>query len=145
VNLDDYAGEEKLWIRFRFVSNDSNQLIGVLLDNVGIYLEHVSSVENPLASIPQTWELNQNYPNPFNPETRIRYGVPQEGPVQLKIYNIRGEFVTSLVNRNHQAGWYEAVWNGQNQRGIPVSSGVYIYTLSTPAGMLKSHKMVYMK
>jgi len=145
VNLDDYAGEEKLWIRFRFVSNDSNHLIGVLLDNVGIYLEHVSSVENPLASIPQTWELDQNYPNPFNPETRIRYGVPQSGPVQLNIYNIRGEFVTSLVSRNHQAGWYEAVWNGQNQRGIPVSSGVYIYTLSTPAGMLKSHKMVYMK
>lgn len=145
INLDDYAGGEKLWIRFRFISNESTHLIGILLDNVGIYLEHVTAVEKPLAAIPETWELHQNYPNPFNPETTIRYGVPSEGPVKINIYTIRGEFVTTLVNNTHTPGWYETVWNGINNTGTPVSSGVYIYTLSSQSTLLKSHKMVYMK
>jgi hypothetical protein len=145
INLDEYAGEKKLWIRFRFISNESSETIGVLLDNVGVYLEHVSSVKDPLASIPQSWELDQNYPNPFNPETTIRYGVPESGPVQVKIYNIRGEQVRTLVSRHHEAGWYTIAWNGRNESGASVSSGVYIYALTTPSGFLKTQKMIYMK
>jgi hypothetical protein len=146
VNLDEYAGLEKLWIRFRFVSNETTQTIGALIDDVGIYLEHVSGIEEKIISgLPEKWTLEPNYPNPFNPETTINYSVPENGPVQILIYNLRGELIRTLVNGNHTAGWYNVVWNGRNDSGLPVSTGVYIYSLKSSGRMTKSHKMVYMK
>lgn len=146
INLDEYAGHEKLWVRFRFVSNETTQTIGAMIDDVGIYLEHVSGIEEKIISgLPEKWTLEPNYPNPFNPETTINYGVPENGPVQIHIYNLKGELIRTLVNSNHAAGWYNVVWNGKNDSGIPVSTGVYIYSLKSSEKMIKSHKMVYMK
>ena len=146
VNLDEYAGLEKLWIRFRFVSNETTHTIGALIDDVGIYLEHVSGIEEKrITGLPEKWTLEPNYPNPFNPETTINYGVPENGPVQILIYNLRGELIRTLVNSNHSTGWYNVKWNGQNDSGISVSTGVYIYSLRSSGKMIKSQKMVYMK
>ncbi len=79
-------------------------------------------------SIPMTYELNQNFPNPFNPATTIRYGLPQAERVTLKIYNLLGEEVVTLMNDELQdTGYHVAIWDGRNKLGEVVGSGVYIY------------------
>lgn len=78
---------------------------------------------------PKKFALRQNYPNPFNPTTRIRYELPVSSDVSLKIYNILGQEVTTLINRTQKAGYHELQWNGQNKSGLRVSSGVYVYRI----------------
>jgi len=81
-------------------------------------------------NIPQTFELSQNFPNPFNPTTTIRYGLPHEERVTLRIYNILGEEVVTLVNDEMKtAGFHVAVWDGRNSSGRYVASGVFVYQL----------------
>ena len=75
-------------------------------------------------SAPERFELLQNYPNPFNPSTVIGYTVPRESFVTLKVYNVLGEEVTTLVQSTQQAGAYSATWDAV---GFP--SGVYFYRL----------------
>jgi hypothetical protein len=86
-------------------------------------------VINPV--IPSRYTLEQNYPNPFNPMTTIQYGVPNPSDVRLIIYDILGRKVRTLVNEHHSAGTYQITWNGLNDYGMRVSSGVYFYRLET--------------
>ena len=107
--------------------------------------------------IPQTYSLKQNYPNPFNPITTIDYDLPKTSNVILKIYNTLGQEVVTLVDRKQTPGEKSVVWDGLNNIGKQVSSGIYIYRLevgdpsaSSPkrqAGQrfVKSRKMVLMK
>lgn len=76
--------------------------------------------------LPNTYSLEQNYPNPFNPTTKIRFSVPQSGIVTLKVFNILGQEVSTLINKELKAGTFEADFNAAG-----FSSGVYFYTLST--------------
>ncbi len=79
-------------------------------------------------AIPATYELSQNFPNPFNPATTIRYGLPREERVTLKIYNLLGEEVVTLVDGELQnAGYHAAIWDGRNRAGQIVASGLYFY------------------
>ncbi len=75
------------------------------------------------------FELNQNYPNPFNPGTRISYTVPVRATVTLRIYNALGEEIRTLVNQSEEAGKKEIYWDGRNNAGNFVSSGLYVYRL----------------
>ena len=70
-------------------------------------------------------ELKQNYPNPFNPSTTIRYGIKTSGIVTIKVYNVAGQLVTTLVDEVKKAkeGGHVAIWNGTNNNGAQVSSG----------------------
>jgi hypothetical protein len=77
-------------------------------------------------AIPADFELSQNYPNPFNPSTTIRYSVPAAGSVQLKIFNILGQEVMTLVDGNLKAGSYVVVFDASH-----LASGVYLYQLKT--------------
>jgi hypothetical protein len=78
-------------------------------------------------SVPTSYELSQNFPNPFNPVTTIRYGLPKEGKATLKIFNLLGEEVVTLVdNAPKAAGYHAAVWDGRNARGQSVASGVFL-------------------
>lgn len=77
----------------------------------------------------ETFELMQNYPNPFNPSTVISYSVPEASVVTLKIYNLLGEEVKALVNSEQQPGVYNVRWNGVNNSGTAVSSGIYFYKI----------------
>ncbi|MEK7670723.1 MAG: FlgD immunoglobulin-like domain containing protein, partial [Bacteroidota bacterium] len=93
------------------------------------------SVPDPTAGIPETFELAQNYPNPFNPSTTIRYALPEAARVNLSIYNVLGQRVAELTNEVQSAGFYNAVWNGHNQAGSQVATGVYFYRIeATPVG-----------
>jgi hypothetical protein len=90
-------------------------------------------------------DLGQNYPNPFNPTTTIRYQVRETGPVTLRIYNVAGQLVRTLVDGEVRAGVvHQARWEGRNDSGQPVSSGVYFYKL-TAKGFTQTRKMVILK
>ena len=85
-----------------------------------------TSVEEA-SNIPNVFVLRQNYPNPFNPSTSISYELPKPENVRILIYDLAGRQVRELVNEHKQAGIYTALWDGRNQRGLLVASGLYIY------------------
>jgi hypothetical protein len=87
-------------------------------------------------AVPGTFGLLQNYPNPFNPRTTIKYQLPLQSKVILKIYNILGQEVITLVDEQVEPGYYELTWNGRNNFDNQVASGVYIYRIiaETPDG-----------
>jgi flagellar hook assembly protein FlgD len=74
--------------------------------------------------------LLQNIPNPFNPVTTIQYSVAKEGPVDLTIFSVAGERVRTVVNHYHYPGLFSAVWDGRDEQGETVSSGVYFYRMT---------------
>jgi hypothetical protein len=90
------------------------------------------------------YTLAQNYPNPFNPATTIKYSLRTTGHVTLRIFNLLGEEIRTLVDRQESLGAKEVIWNGKDNAGNPVPSGVYTYTLQ--AGEYhESRKMILMK
>jgi len=97
-----------------------------------------------LLELPGHAALNQNYPNPFNPYTIIHYDVAEAGMVNLRIYNVAGALVRDLEARHRERGRYEVGWNGENEHGVRVSSGVYFYQLVMP-GFSQTRKMVLLK
>ncbi len=90
------------------------------------------------------FELYQNYPNPFNGSTTIPFDIENDSKVKLVIYNILGQKINTLVNKNCGAGHYDITWNGQNNYGNLVSSGVYFYKIETDSNS-KVQKLVYIK
>ncbi len=94
----------------------------------------ITSVSAPAALTPSSFALRQNYPNPFNPSTRIVYAVPNAAFVSLKVYNILGQVVATLVEGGVDQGQHQVVWDGRDDAGKAVASGMYFYRLSaTPA------------
>ncbi len=93
---------------------------------------------------PTEFSLKQNFPNPFNPTTNIRYDIAERGDAHLVIYNMLGQEVRSLVNGNQDVGRYEVEWNGLDNMGQPVATGIYIYHLQA-GSYSKTIKMAYIK
>ncbi|MBX7047520.1 MAG: T9SS type A sorting domain-containing protein [Ignavibacteria bacterium] len=89
--------------------------------------------------VPKTFALSQNYPNPFNPATKINYEIPKEGFVSLKVYDISGKEVSTLVNEVKQAGYYTADFNGS-----VLASGIYFYVVQSGAEII-SKRMILVK
>jgi hypothetical protein len=105
----------------------------------------VTGISQPLpVDMPRQFVLHQNYPNPFNPSTNIRFSMPNAAKVILSVYNLLGKKVAELVNENLQAGIHTVTWNGNNQNGKQVSSGLYFYLLETEQGKLQK-KMLYLR
>jgi len=94
--------------------------------------------------IPQRFDLAQNYPNPFNPTTTIRYSVPVQGRVRLRVFDLVGREVASLVDEEGVAGSYLITWRGTDNYGRPLSSGVYFYKLDGP-GQQITKKLILLK
>jgi len=94
--------------------------------------------------LPISYKLGQNYPNPFNPSTRISYSIPKTSSVNISIYNIKGELTKTLVNEQKAAGDYEVTWEGIDNDGHRVATGVYLYRIMT-GDFIKSKKMVLVK
>jgi len=83
----------------------------------------------PKGGVPEQFVLYQNYPNPFNPSTAIKFSVPVQSHVTIKVLNVLGQEVQTLAARTYGIGEYEVVWDGQNNLGNPVASGLYFYRL----------------
>jgi hypothetical protein len=94
---------------------------------------------NQSGSIPKTYSLNQNYPNPFNPNTKITFALPKNGNIELKVYDLLGREISTLVNEFKNAGEHTVEFNASN-----VSSGIYFYTLKTE-GFTDTKKMTVIK
>jgi len=105
-------------------------------NNFKILPRDLSAISGPLAisderdGIPKIFKLHQNYPNPFNPSTVIGYQIPIPLEVRLTIYNILGQKIINLIDQKQSAGIYEVRWDGTNEKGVQMSSGVYWYRLS---------------
>ena len=130
--------------------DNSYQLIpGSSLDSVSVSLPPYGSgiftvsrtrdtvaIANPIVNvsdeelIPAEFALHQNYPNPFNPETAIRFSLPHGAPVRLAIYDLIGRYVATLVDGYREGGSHTIVWNGLNDNGMQMGTGVYFYRLT---------------
>jgi hypothetical protein len=97
-----------------------------------------------LAAIIKTFTLLQNYPNPFNPNTTIEYQLPKTGNVEIKIFSINGQLVKTLESTHQIAGMHTVVWDGRNNDGQTVASGLYIYQVAFENSML-AKKMLFIK
>jgi len=110
---------------------------------VNFNLVQGSSNEDDLIPVSATI-LSGNYPNPFNPETTISYSVKDRSPVRIEIYNLKGQKIRTLVNQDQTPGHYRIVWNGKDESGSSVGSGVYFYRMQ--AGSYSStRKMLLME
>jgi hypothetical protein len=102
-----------------------------------------SSVVNE-SYVPATFFLSQNYPNPFNPVTTIPYQLPRSGNIELSICNLSGQKIRTLVKENKTAGQHQVQWNGKNDAGEAVASGVYIYQFIA-GDFVQSRKLLLMR
>jgi hypothetical protein len=107
-----------------FSGSARNSSSGIISGFLSFRETHLTGVKNEQSPVPTVWKLEQNYPNPFNPSTTIKYQVPKAGYVSLKIYDILGREVLTLVNENKIAGYYETGFNA-----VRFPSGAYIYEL----------------
>jgi len=137
------------WVGLNSTVSNSGQLISAEINKLGHFIvtrkSEVISVETPRSvEIPDKFELYQNYPNPFNPSTSITFDLPKDEFVTLKIYNVIGQEVRTLVNEFRNAGRYTVVWDGKDNFGKVVPSGIYFYRM-TAGSFNKTMKMVLAK
>jgi hypothetical protein len=104
---------------------------GVLVDGSRLTNPVVTLGALNIQTTPTEFALRQNFPNPFNPETTIKYDLADAGRVELRIYNMVGQVVRTLVNERQSAGRYSIRWDGKDDRGLSVSSGIYFYRLTS--------------
>ena len=111
----------------------------------GVFNSNITSVrQNNSNYIPSTYKLFQNYPNPFNGQTIIKYQISTEGKMVLEIYDILGRKVRTLVNESQLSGEYTLRWNGKNDNGGTIASGVYIYRMRIGT-FVSSKKLMLLK
>jgi hypothetical protein len=101
-------------------------------------------VENETEAEPKKFSLDQNYPNPFNASTTIKFSLAADMPVELSVYNIKGRMVRVLVDQKMVAGTHKVTWDGKDQTGKEVPSGIYFYRM-TAGNYRKNRSMLYLK
>ncbi|MDZ7797579.1 MAG: FlgD immunoglobulin-like domain containing protein [Candidatus Marinimicrobia bacterium] len=109
------------------------------------YWYNDDTLEVAVDGIPGEFALHQNYPNPFNPTTTINFDLPEASDVKLVIYDIAGRKIRTLVNGNNiDAGYKKIVWNGRDDYGNGVATGMYIYRLQA-GEFVEVKKMTFLK
>jgi hypothetical protein len=137
-NLDAYNGQN-IYIAFRH--HDVSDLFYIKLDNIEISRVNLSET-TPV--IPQKTALKANYPNPFNPTTTLCFDLKNDSNMSLIIYNAKGQKVKTIANDFYKAGSHQVQWNGKDENGKNVSSGIYFYTMKTDH-YTSTRKMILMK
>ena len=99
---------------------------------------------NPVELLPKIFALHQNYPNPFNPVTTLRYDLPENGYVNITIYDMLGRKVKTLINQTQDAGYRSVIWDATNDYGKPVSAGIYLYQIQA-GEYISTKKMALLK
>jgi len=125
-----------------FISPEMPHSLGYVVHHEGA--QAMSPFRNKVDGTSLGLNILQNSPNPFNPSTSINYALNTEGFVTLKIYNTLGEEVATLVNEFQNAGYKSATWNGRNDAGSPVASGIYIYRFAA-GSHVQTGRMLLMK
>jgi hypothetical protein len=147
------AGSQPLYVEYypRIDLNDWDEdgdldlLVGYFQPYVNLYLNQGGGTpvfdDQPVNRVPETLFLYPNHPNPFNGETVIQYNLPRSGSVLLIIYDIQGRKIRHLVDSHQSAGSHSLNWNGRNDRGEVMPSGLYLLRLQTEQGV-KTLKMI---
>ena len=110
--------------------------------NIEIYSTPASGIEE--LTTPNQFQLYQNFPNPFNPSTTIKFNLPSESPINLKIFDIKGELIKTITAEVKTTGESEISWDGTNDKGIKQPSGVYVYQLITTSNT-EARKMILLR
>jgi immune inhibitor InhA-like protein/flagellar hook capping protein FlgD len=146
-DLSGYANQS-IVLKFDFGSDGSANMAGWYIDSVFVYnYDSVATsigLEDGFNGVPKVFALGQNYPNPFNPVTTISYQLPKTANVKLEVYNMLGQKVKTLVNANQPAKFYTVQWNGLNEKGSKVASGIYLYRIEA-GDFIKTNKMLLLK
>jgi photosystem II stability/assembly factor-like uncharacterized protein len=108
------------------------------------YRRIITGVAANTAEVPTVYALDQNFPNPFNPTTTIRFALPEQANVSLKVYNVLGQEIATLVNDQLPAAFHNIVWAGKNGSGAQVASGLYFYRIQTGTFM-QTRKMLLIR
>lgn len=138
-------GDSQQFIAAQLIAQGSSNLNSVtklkaLSDSIkNFYNLYILDTNDYRPIIPDTYFLFQNYPNPFNPGTTIKYQIPEAINVSIKVYDIRGRFISEIVNSFQQPGIYELKWNGAGY-----ASGIYFYRLKA-GNFTETKKMVLVK
>ena len=107
-------------------------------------VDYDTSALDPFREIPQNFYLYQNYPNPFNEQTKIGFGLSKSCGISIRIFNVLGQEIKTVFEGFKSPGVYEIIWNGRDNSGNPVSSGMYFYTINSPF-FNQTRKMIYLK
>jgi subtilisin family serine protease len=138
-----YDGTSAKWINLVATNSAANFQQNLRIRAMVTSVSGLVSVE-PQVSVPNKFKLGQNYPNPFNPTTTIRYSVPVQTRVRLRVFDLIGREVASLVDEEEVSGNYVVTWHGTDNNGKPLASGVYFYKLEG-SGQQITKKMVLLK
>ena len=124
----------------------SDGYIAIATHGNGMYSARFNTNELSIneTNIPEKFELAQNYPNPFNPSTQIPFSIKIPGKVQIKVFDLKGREIATLLNDNKPAGSHNVMWKGQDNFGKQMPSGIYIYQIESN-GFVKSKKMHLIK
>jgi hypothetical protein len=114
------------------------------IEEITLIATSIEDQPTPIAIISTDFQLANNYPNPFNPQTIIEFKVPQTGQVVLSVYNSLGQKIRTLVNETRPAGIYQVLWNGRDDYGNVVASGIYLYQLRGENALI-TKKMTFIK
>jgi len=112
--------------------------------NMNLGEDNITSVSED-ATVPEVFDLSQNYPNPFNPETQIKYQLSESSQVTLKIFNLLGQEVITLVNKEQPIGAYTVQWDGKDSFGRQAATGVYIFQMKAGDKFVMSKRMLLLK
>lgn len=123
-NLTLAPGE---YVDLEFDARDAQPTAQYVLLAHGRY--YASTLGESAPPVPRVYSLGQNRPNPFNPETAIEFGLPVASHVSLRVYDVAGRLVQTIVQQDLPAGFHVAKWDGRGGHGVPVASGVYFYEL----------------
>jgi hypothetical protein len=99
--------------------------------NLGDIALMLVSADKDIALPPNATALKGNYPNPFNPSTTVAFDLAEPSIVSIDIFNLKGQKVKTLANKHFSAGTHTLVWNGADNEGVPVGSGIYFYRMTT--------------
>jgi hypothetical protein len=137
------VGTSTFKVRFRLTSDGWIHRDGWYVDDVHVFADEPTGVDDGALSIASP--TVSNFPNPFNPRTTVQYGVPKPSSVSLRVYDVSGRLVRTLVDAGaHGAGRYDVGWDGADERGVPVAGGVYFARL-TVGEDTASTKLVLLK
>ncbi|UCD38703.1 MAG: T9SS type A sorting domain-containing protein, partial [Fidelibacterota bacterium] len=108
-------------------------------------VEEVVSGVNNLATVPRSFELDAVYPNPFNPTANIRFDIPYQGMVNVRVYDLLGRQVARLMDEQLEAGTYDVRWNAAANSGVPLASGIYLVRVQFDNRNVQIRKITYLK
>jgi len=137
---DTFSPGETIIVRFRLFADAIANGWGWAIDNVEITSTGVTAADD----VPSQVALGGNYPNPFNPITTISFSLDRNGPVTLRVYDVRGQLVRTLVDDVRTSGAHSIDWNGRDERGRTAEAGVYLYRLEA-GGKVLQDKMTLVK